>query len=57
MAIDLKELRQAVKDMTRQQGIYEVLRDELTVLGYWHKLPRGNPKKGYQIMKERQKAK
>jgi hypothetical protein len=57
MAIDLKELRQAIRDMTRQQGIYKVLRDELIAKGYWHKLPRGNPRKGYEVMKQRKKAK
>jgi len=57
MDIDLKELRQAIQKMTYQQGIYKVLRDELTAKGYWHKLPRGNPRKGYQVMKERQKVK
>jgi hypothetical protein len=49
--IDLKELREAVRNMTRQQGIYEVLRDELTTLGYWRRLRRGNPAKGYRNMK------
>lgn len=55
--IGLNELRQAIKDMTRQQGIYKVLRDELTAKGYWHKLPRGNPRKGYDVMKANKKAK
>jgi len=36
--------------MTRDTGLYVVLRDELTALGYWHKLPRGNPKLGYEGM-------
>lgn len=51
--IGLGELRQAIRNMTRQQGIYKVLRDELTAKGYWRKLPRGNPHKGYQVMKEK----
>lgn len=51
--IDLEELRQAIKNMTRQQGIYRVLRDELSLMGYWHKLPRGNPKLGFKNMKAR----
>jgi len=55
--IDLNELRPAIRNMTRQQGLYRVLRDELTVLGYWHKLPRGNPRKGYDVMMEHKKEK
>jgi len=51
--IDLKELAIAIENMTRQQGIYRVLRDSLTKRGYWHRLPRGNPKLGYQNMKEK----
>jgi hypothetical protein len=46
--IKLDELREAIRSMTRQQGIYKVLRDELTVLGYWRKLPRGNPSVGFK---------
>jgi protein associated with RNAse G/E len=49
--IDLNELRQSIRKMTYQQGLYRVLRDELTSLGYWHKLPRGNPSAGYKEMK------
>jgi hypothetical protein len=48
--IDLEELRQAIKSMTYQQGIYRILRDELTEKGYWHPLPRGNPSGGYKKM-------
>jgi hypothetical protein len=55
--IDLKELRQAIRDMTRQQGLYKVLRDELVILGYWRKLPRGNPRKGYDVMIEHKREK
>ncbi len=51
--INLNELRQAIKDMTYQQGIYKVLRDELTLKGYWHPLPRGNPSAGYKVMKQK----
>lgn len=53
--IDLNELRLAIRNMTRQQGLYRVLRDELTEKGYWHKLPRGNPKKGYEVSKRGKK--
>jgi len=43
-------LRAKIRKMTRDTGLYVVLRDELTALGYWHKLPRGNPKLGYEGM-------
>ena len=49
--IDLKELRIAIQNMTYQQGLYKVLRDELKAKGYWRSLKRGNPKLGYQVMK------
>jgi len=51
--LDLDELRQAIRNMTRQQGIYKVLRDELTAKGYWRKLPRGNPGAGRRKMLEK----
>lgn len=51
--IDLKELRESIHKMTRQQGIYQVLRDELTAKGYWRKLPRGNPSAGRRKMLEK----
>jgi len=51
MVIDLKELRVAIQNMTYQQGLYKVLRDELKAKGYWRTLKRGNPKLGYQVMK------
>ena len=55
--IDLNELGEAIDSMTRQQGIYRVLRDRLTAKGYWRKLPRGNPRKGYDVMKSHKKDK
>jgi len=46
--INEEELRLAIRKMTFRQGIYRVLREELTALGHWRNLPRGNPKKGYE---------
>jgi hypothetical protein len=51
------ELTEAIRHMTRQQWLYRVLRDELTALGYWRKLPRGNPRKGWEVMKQHKKEK
>ena len=45
------ELRESIRHMTRQTMLYKILRDELTKLGYWHKLSRGNPQKGYEKSK------
>ena len=49
--IDLDNLRVAIQEMTYQQGLYKVLRDELKKKGYWRVKSRGNPKLGYQVMK------
>ena len=53
--IDLNLLRMAIKCMTPQQKIYKVIREELMLQGHWQNLPRGNPSKGYQVMKENKK--
>jgi hypothetical protein len=52
-SLDLELLRQKIRKLNRQQKLYEVLRDELTPLGYWKKLSRGNPKKGGLASKEK----
>ena len=49
--INLSELRQAIQRMTRDQMLYKVLKEELSWLGHWKALPRGNPQKGYQKAK------
>jgi hypothetical protein len=41
--IDIEELRKAIKGMTRQQAIYRLLRDELTLQGHWKQQKRGKP--------------
>ncbi len=51
--VNLAKLREAIRHMTYQQGIYKVLREELTALGYWRNKPRGDPSKGYRAMKEK----
>ena len=47
----LDELRVRIRAMTPQTRLYRVLRDELGEKGYWRRLARGNPKKGYAAMK------
>jgi len=46
--MDLEVLRYDIQNMTRKSKLYNVLRDELTKLGYWRKRARGNPSKGYE---------
>ena len=45
--IDLGQLARAIRKMDRHQLLYQVLKRELTRLGYWRSRPRGNPAKGY----------
>ena len=52
-SLDLELLRQKIRKLNRQQKLYEILRDELTSLGYWKKQPRGNPKKAGLASKEK----
>ena len=49
--IDLIELKQAIKNMTRQQAIYRVIRDELKKQDHWKQKSRGDPLKGYEKVK------
>lgn len=51
-SLNLEELAEAIRSMTRRQALYKVLRDELSKKGYWKNLPRGNPKKGYKGMEK-----
>lgn len=53
--IDLKQLASEIRRLDRRHQLYRVLKDELTKLGYWRIKPRGNPSKGYQVMKARTK--
>ena len=50
-SLDLELLRSKIRTLNRQQKLYEILRDELSALGYWKKHPRGNPKLGGQMSK------
>ena len=45
--IDLGELKLAIRQMTRKQALYRLLRDELGALGYWKERPRGKPDIGH----------
>ena len=51
--IDMERLKLEIRNMTRTHLLYRVLRDELSTRGFWRKRERGNPAKGYQVMRER----
>lgn len=50
--IDLDQLRLEIRKLHRTHALYRVLRDELKALGFWRYHKRGNPAKGYKIMRE-----
>ena len=53
IGIDLEELRQQIRIMTRKHELYRVLKEELSARGHWKAQPRGNPAAGYQQQRER----
>lgn len=40
---EIERIRDLIQHMTPRSEIYQVLRDELTSLGYWRNKPRGKP--------------
>ena len=53
--IDLGQLEREMRSWTPQQALFKVVRKELMLQGRWRNLPRGNPSKGYKVMKENKK--
>lgn len=51
--VDFRVLRQKIKKLRRGTPLYNVLKEELTALGYWKAKKRGNPKAGYAAQQER----
>ncbi len=45
--LNYDRLRLEIRNMNRQKMIYKVLKEELSVLGFWRNRERGNPKLGY----------
>lgn len=41
--IDLKQLRTEIRKMTFRRQLYQVLKEELTKLGWWKQRKRGKP--------------
>jgi len=48
-----KWLLSGLSKLNRRSKLFRLLKDELSAKGYWHNLPRGNPKKGFQSMKSK----
>ena len=49
----LKNKLQMDDNSFRNSETYKLLKQELTIKGYWRAKERGNPKKGYKVMKEK----
>jgi hypothetical protein len=47
--IDLAQLALEIQHLERHQKLYQVLKRELTKLGFWRNKPRGDPAKGYRM--------
>lgn len=39
--------------MNTRKKVFKVLKEELSLVGYWRNRPRGNPKQGFKAMKEK----
>jgi hypothetical protein len=46
---EIERLRLKIQNMTPQQGLFKMLKEELSAKGYWRNLPRGNPLKGFSV--------
>ena len=45
--IDIEQLRKEIRELNRTKILYRVLKDELSLLGYWKNKERGDPMKAY----------
>ncbi|HUC78969.1 MAG TPA: hypothetical protein VMQ58_01885 [Candidatus Saccharimonadales bacterium] len=50
--IDQNQLRIEIQEMSPQSKLFQLLKEEISKIGYWHKKPRGNPKKGYLVSRQ-----
>ncbi len=46
--IDLEQLSLEIKGLKRNQKLYRVLKEELSKVGHWKNLARGDPLKAWQ---------
>jgi len=47
----LEALKNDLASLDRHDPLYKLLKTELSVLGYWRNKQRGNPAKGFRVMK------
>ena len=48
--VNIDELRDEIRGLSRRKRLYKVLKEELSILGYWKNKTRGNPLKGLEVM-------
>ena len=48
----IDDLRRDLSSLKRDSKLYKLLKEELSVQGYWHNKPRGDAAKGYRAMKQ-----
>jgi len=48
--VNIDELRDEIRGLSRRKRLYKVLKEELSSLGYWKNKTRGNPSKGLEVM-------
>jgi len=48
----LDELKNDLMSLDRHSKLYKLLKNELSMLGYWRNKQRGNPAKGFKAMDE-----
>lgn len=51
--LDLDQLEKEIQGMKYHHRLYKVLKRELLKLGHWKSKSRGDPSKGYAIMREK----
>ena len=54
--VNLGQLRQEIRGLTREKRLYGALKEELTILGYWKNKSRGNPAKGLEVMQKKRQC-
>ena len=48
----IDDLRSDLSSLKRDSKLYKLLKQELSMQGYWHNKPRGDAAKGYRAMKQ-----
>ncbi len=52
--LDIEELKEEIRKLKPRTKLFRILKKELSILGYWKNKPRGNPRRGYEVKKERE---